>query len=241
MGFLDVSGIDMGLGEGAATLKAIHRLRYEVYIREFGFINPVYHPDGLLGDDFDGQGLHITAHKKGDLVAALRLVLHSERGFPLQGLIPRFKCPTPSERTGELSHLAIAKAFRRRKEDGLYGAESYLKRYEGGALPDYGPLPSALKKRRGPSLVLGLFRVAYQVSRRLGLEAWLMLVEPRLHALLNRYELTFRQVADPVGGAGGPRPCLLTFKEMETRMNRLDRPLMKAFLKGLETEYAPKF
>jgi N-acyl amino acid synthase of PEP-CTERM/exosortase system len=236
---LNVRNIRFGLGEGPTFLRAIHRLRHDVYVREFNFFDPLLYPDGILADEFDGMGIHAVASQGEAVVAALRLTLHSERGFPLQGVVPGLKVPTPSEQTGEVSHLVIAKAFRRRSEDGLYGAESYLKIAQGGVLPNSGPMVDHMKKRWGPSLILGLFKVLYHSSRRLGLASWLMLAERRLPQVLNRYGLPFRQVADPLGGPDGPIPCLLLLKEMEKSLQLFDRSLFLEFLDGLERAYRP--
>ncbi|MBL0059099.1 MAG: GNAT family N-acetyltransferase [Elusimicrobia bacterium] len=236
---LNVRNLRFGLAEGPTFLRAIHRLRHDVYVREFRFFDPVLYPDGILADEFDGMGMHAVAAQGEDVVAALRLALHSERGFPLQGVIPEFKAPKPPEQTGEVSHLVIAKAFRRRREDGLYGAESYLKIAQGGILPNAGPLSDHMKKRWGPLLTLGLFKVLYQHSRRLGLESWLMLAERSLYQVLNRYGLPFRQVADPLGGPEGPRPCLLLLNDLEKSLRLFDPRLFAEFTDGLEREYRP--
>ena len=239
MGLLDVRDLSFRLGEGPTTMEAIHRLRYDVYVKEFGFFNSVHHTNGLLPDAFDPFALHAVAVQRDDLAGALRLTLHSERGFPIAGLVPRFRCPSPPESTGEVSHLVIAKRWRRRREDCLYGAEGYLRVSEGGILPDGIPLSEALKKRGGPALLLGLFRILYQSSRRLGLRSWLMLAEKRLHTLLNRYGIPLLQMSDPVGGPEGPRPCLLHLHNMESCLKRLHAPLYAEFLRGLEKEYRP--
>ncbi len=239
MGLLDVRDIRFALGEGPTTMEAIHRLRFDVYVKEFGFFHPVHHINGRLPDAYDPFGLHAVALEREEVVGALRLTLHSERGFPIAGLVPQLRCPSAPEATGEVSHLVIAKRWRRRREDGLYGAESYLRVSEGGILPDGVPLSVALKKRGGPALLLGLFRILYQSSRRLGLQSWLMLAEKRLHTVLNRFGLPLHQMSDALGGPDGPRPCLLHLKDMEAHLKRLHAPLYRDFLQGLESEYRP--
>jgi hypothetical protein len=73
------------------------------------------------------------------------------------------------------------------------------------------------------------------MSRRLGIEWWLMLAEKRLHALLNRHGIPFYQMADPLGGPDGPRPSLLTVSELaESHLKRLYDSVFDEFLEGLE-------
>jgi N-acyl amino acid synthase of PEP-CTERM/exosortase system len=241
MGLLDIQGLKFSVAEGPVLLREVHRLRYNVYVKEFEFLSPVHHPSGLLADELDGHGVHAIARRGEELIAAIRMVLNSDRGFPILAALPGFKLPAAPERVGEISHLVIDSSFRKRQGDGLYGAESYLKMREGGVLPNDGSLPGALKKRRGPLLILSLLRVLYQTSKRLGVEAWLMLMENKLHVALERHGLPFRQIADPQGGPDGPLPCLLMLSEMESRLHRLDREMMKEFVSGLEKKYAPKF
>lgn len=239
MGLMNARDVRFTIADGKRTLRAVHRLRYDVYVREFGFFSPVKHTDDLLVDAYDGAGLHPIALEGDEVVGALRMVLHSDRGFPLAAVLPHFRCPGPPEKTAEISHLVIDKRWRRRREDGLFGAEGYLTVAEGGVLPNHDPLPPALKRRRRPVIVLGLLRTAYQLSRRMGIEWWLMLAEKRLHALLNRHGIPFYQMADPLGGPDGPRPSLLTVSELESHLKRLNESLFEEFLEGLEPAYRP--
>src|SRR3972149_6518725 len=58
----------------------------------------------------------------------------------------------PKDRLVEVSRLALRKSFRRRKEDGIYAVESYLKQSEGGILPENpGDMTDQDRKRHQPA------------------------------------------------------------------------------------------
>ena len=123
------------------VLKDTFRMRYEVYVDEFGFEDEADHPNGLETDAYEKESIHFACLNETDsVVATIRLVLHSAKGFPIEHAtklnFPGEK-PEP-DKTGEISRLTVTKDLRRRKEDGMYGVESYLKKKEGGILPDDG-------------------------------------------------------------------------------------------------------
>jgi N-acyl-L-homoserine lactone synthetase len=95
---MDARDVRFTIADGSRTLRAVHRLRYDVYVREFGFFSPVKHTDDLLVDAFDGAGLHPIALEGDEVVGALRLVLHSERGFPLAHVLPPFPLSRPARK-----------------------------------------------------------------------------------------------------------------------------------------------
>jgi len=240
MGFLDIKKIKIQLAEGVSLLQAVQRLRYDVYVKEFGYLSVARHSTDRLADDFDGSGLHFVATRGEELLGAIRMLLHSEKGFPLLSVMPTFKLSSLPKNTAEISHLVIAQSFRRRREDGLFGIESYIKLRDGGILPNSGKVLSSARKRRGPLLTLALFRLLFQMSKRLRLESWLMLLDRKLHVGLDLYGIPFRQIADPQGAFDGLRPCILLLEELESRMPKLHPDLWKEFNKRLEPEYRRK-
>ena len=44
--------------------KEIYRLRYRIYVEEFGFERAEDHPGGLETDDYESHALHFAALKK---------------------------------------------------------------------------------------------------------------------------------------------------------------------------------
>lgn len=235
---LELPGVNFAVVESASALENIFRLRYKVWVEEFSHVPATVFPSGLVQDEFDPMAVHAAAFKDRSLAAAVRLILHSDRRLPFHRLV-NIAFPGRPGQTAEISHLVIDKVFRRRKEDGLYGAESYLKKWEGGVLPDRGPLPEVLRLRRGPVVTLGLFRTLYQASKRQGILRWLLMADRKLLALLQRYGMPFRQVADSPEELPGRLPTVLHFDDFENRLFRLDPDLFWEFMDGLETEYRP--
>jgi N-acyl amino acid synthase of PEP-CTERM/exosortase system len=222
--------------------QAIYRLRYQVYVEECGFEKPEDHPGGLETDPYEPHSLHLAALDEADhVVGTLRLVLHSERGFPIEhaakiGFVGE---RPPPERITELSRLAVSRTYRRRREDGLYGVESYLTESEGGRLPDSGPPPLGWERRKRPMIVLGLYRLMYHMSKRMGLTHWYLITEKKIWFALKRYGFLFHQIGDPVEYHGLRIPYLGIVDENERHFAANYSELLEIMLAGLEDKYHP--
>ena len=67
------------------VLKDTFRMRYEVYVDEFGFEDEADHPDGLETDEYEKESIHFACLNETDsVVGTIRLVLHSDKGFPIE-------------------------------------------------------------------------------------------------------------------------------------------------------------
>lgn len=224
-------------------MKKTFQLRYEVYVKEFGFEKVDDHPGRLETDEYEPYSRHFAAFQGEDIVGTIRLVLHSEKGFPIEHAVTtRFigEKPPP-EKIGEISRLAVSKNFRRRKEDGQYGVESYLTRSEGGILPDKGPVRDKLKRRKMPVIVMGLYQIVYHEAKRLGLTHWYMITEEKIYHSLRKFGFLFHQIGEPVEYHGLRVPYLGILHEMEQKLVRENPMLLKMVLKGLEKQYQPEF
>jgi len=64
-------------------VNSIHRLRHDAYVRK-GYIAP--RPSGSMTDDWDGrpETIYFAALRDGKVVGAVRLVLDSARGLPME-------------------------------------------------------------------------------------------------------------------------------------------------------------
>lgn len=109
-------------------MEQIHRIRYEVFCKEFHFEREEDCPGGLEKDEYDGQSIHcLVIHKATQLPAGcVRLVntLKDDLLAPLpiekycgaslyQG--PQHPSRLPRESMCEISRLAVSPDFRRRK------------------------------------------------------------------------------------------------------------------------------
>ncbi len=224
--------------------KEIYRLRYRIYVEEFGFEKPEDHPGGLETDEYEPNSLHFAA-LRGDnnVIGTVRLVLHSHRGFPVEHAVKTefIGEKPPGEKLGEISRLAVSRDFRRRKEDGRYGVESYLTQSEGGVLPDKGPVPQELKKRKNPVIVMGLYQIVYHATKRLGLSHWYMITEKKIYHSLRKFGFLFYQIGEPVEYHGTRIPYLGILHDIEQKLIRENPILLKLILRGLERQYHPKF
>jgi N-acyl amino acid synthase of PEP-CTERM/exosortase system len=216
--------------------RAIYRLRYQVYIEEFGFFSPEDHPDGLEIDKYDQYSVYVVALNLADeVIGTARLVLHSEHGFPIEHAGCHLQYPgdkPPPQCTAEVSRLAIAPAYRRRAEDGQYGVESYITVNEGGVLPNCGPLPT--DRRQRPAIVLGLAGVLWHTSRSLGLTHLYMIMERKLWCAFYKFGLLFQQIGEPVEYHGLRIPYMVSLAASEHHLRQANPSLYETFLSELQ-------
>ena len=233
-----------GLVEDEQILTDTFRMRHEVYVQEFGFERAEDHPNGLETDDYENESVHFAClNDNGSVVGTIRLVLDSPKGFPIEHAVETTfigEKPDPSK-IGEISRLTVAKDLRRRKEDGMYGVESYLKVRDGGILPDDGTIPEEMKGRKNPIIVLGLYQVMYHESRRLGLSHWYMITETKLFHALKKYGFLFHQIGEPVEYHGQRIPYLGNVEEIERGLIKDNPDMLKIMLTGLEEKFHPPY
>lgn len=226
------------------VLKDTFRMRHEVYVQEFGFENPEDHPNGLETDPYENESVHFAClNENNSVVGTIRLVLDSDKGFPIEHAVQTSFIGEKPDRSkiGEISRLTVSKDLRRRKEDGMYGVESYLTKKEGGILPDDGTIPDEMKGRKNPIIVLGLYQVMYHESRRRGISHWYMITEKKVFAALSKYGFLFHQIGEPVQYHGERIPYLGIIEEIEKTLIATNPDMLKIMLTGLEKEYHPPF
>ena len=223
--------------------KEIYRLRYQVYVQEYGFERAEDHPGGLETDEFEPYSIHLAALDEiSEVIGTIRMVLHSEKGFPIEHAVETHFIGErpPPERIAEISRLAVARKYRRRKEDGFAGVESYLTKSEGGVLSDTGEIDTQQENRKRPAIVLGLCRLMYQESKRLGLTHWYMITEKKVWYALKRYGFIFHQIGDPIEYHGIRVPYLAIIEEIENYISSTNPDFFKMMMLGLEEKYLPK-
>jgi N-acyl amino acid synthase of PEP-CTERM/exosortase system len=224
--------------------RAIYQLRYQIYVEEFGFERPEDHPNGLEIDQYDPYSVYVAAlNETEEVIGTVRLVLHSEHGFPIEHAGCSLQCPgekPPPECIAEVSRLAISPAYRRRAEDGQYGVESYIKVGEGGVLPDSGPSPAQYERRQRPVIVLGLVGLLWHASKSLGLTHWYMITEQKLWHAMYRFGLLFQPIGDPIDYHGMRVPYMASLAESEAHLKHTNPSLYEMFLHGLELQSHPE-
>jgi len=233
-----------GLVNDKDVLEDTFRVRHEVYVEEFGFERKEDHHNGLETDDYEDESIHFACLNENDsVVGTIRLVLGSDKGFPTENALKTDFIGEKPDRSkiGEISRLTVSKDLRRRKEDGMYGVESYLMKKEGGVLPDDGSIPEEMQGRKNPIIVLGLYQAMYQESRRLGLSHWYMITEDKLFYALSKYGFLFHKIGESIEYHGKRTPYLGIVEEVERTLIKNNPDMLKIMLTGLEKEYYPPF
>jgi N-acyl amino acid synthase of PEP-CTERM/exosortase system len=231
--------------DSAELLKETYRVRYEVFCQEFGFLPTAHYPDGLEVDEFDEHSIHFAALTDDNVIGTCRLVMNSEHGYPLNKHCKVFyvnEADLPKKSLVEVSRLALRKSFRRRKEDGIYAVESYLKKSEGGILPDNPEDRTDLDRRRHrPVVILGLYKAMYHETRRVGFTHWYAAMEKKLWYSLKTFHFTFQEIGPPVDYYGPVAPYLGVIEQLEKEVSGNSPELWSYMLDGLEKEHWPGF
>jgi N-acyl-L-homoserine lactone synthetase len=195
-------------------MDASHRLRYQVYCVERGFLNPDDYPDRRECDEFDPYSLHLgVTDSEGSLLATARLVKVNMVGFPLfrhcrfyPRELDRFQDMT---RVAEISRLCVSRSLRRRRIGSV-------------------------------SVAINLYRAIYQASKRNGFTHWLVATEPSLQRLLASLKVPFREVGPLTDYYGPVAPYLVDLSMWDKVIVSRSLPALHSFLDGLEPEFSPQ-
>jgi N-acyl amino acid synthase of PEP-CTERM/exosortase system len=193
------------------VLDAIHRLRYQVYCLERQFLDLGAHPEGRERDEYDRHSVHFAAtDETGEVVATVRLVLHSPLGFPLERraaeLAPAFHTLPPA-RTAEISRLILASEHR------------------GTTVGD-------------PRLLFSLLKELYEEGRRRGLHGLLASMEGRLARLLRRLGLPFAPIGPEMEYFGPVCPYWAALDTMDAGYRKIVTHLRQVAERGMVFRYS---
>jgi len=215
-----------------------YRLRYEIYCHEAQFLDEKDFEDGIEKDIYDQYSIHFAAlDKENRVVGTLRLVLVSELPFPLEEHCPNYdktKLTFPRKNLAEISRLAVSKSYRRRKNDGLTGQESYHTSPE-NPIPD-----EIIKRRKRPAIVFGLYKEMYNESKRQGITHWYAAMEQKLNDTLRKFSFYFDAIGPEEDYYGPVTPFLAEIKNIEQRLYAEKPDVMHLMAWGLEAKYKPK-
>lgn len=228
--------------DNTSALEDSYALRYQVYCLEKGFLPEEDYPSGLEFDEFDDNSLHFGAFNlQGDIVGTVRLVMSSSMGFPLVDhcQIDEDELPctlnnssviNESAHIAEVSRLAVSKLYRRRSGDGLYcltGVEDEF-------------IDNGVSRRRRPEIVLGLYKILYQESKRQGIKSWFAAMEQSLSRLLGHFSFNFIQIGPKVDYYGPVSPFFVEINDIEKGVYSNRPDLFWEFVEGLEAELLPE-
>ncbi|OGK79417.1 MAG: hypothetical protein A2X53_16690 [Candidatus Rokubacteria bacterium GWA2_70_23] len=216
--YFDFARVAMGNG----LWDGITHLRYDVYCLECKYLDAAQHPTGRETDEFDPHSIHFAStNERKEMVSTLRLVLDSPLGFPLEhhaGTLSGEFRGLPRDKTAEISRLILAKSYRRRANDGLYGEELGDPEKEAAARAE-----ASYKRSQYPLILFGLFKEMYMESLSRGLEYWLAAMEPGLQKMLSKFGLGLKQMGDPMRYYGEVIPYYASIEEL-TRFVMESRP-----------------
>ncbi|MBN2654278.1 MAG: PEP-CTERM/exosortase system-associated acyltransferase [Nitrospirae bacterium] len=227
-----VSGFEFKRVHISAELNEIFKLRYKVYVEEWGFEKQEDHLRGVELDDYDDSSLHFMALRHGNLIGTIRMILSSQKGLPIQQhcTLDHDLSYIDHEKIAEISRLAVSKDYRRRHEDAqMYNSDPQS------------PLPFPVaedvsSKRRRQEIVIGLFKAMYAESKIIGLTHWCAVMAKALHVLLTRMGIVFKPIGPEVDYHGRRIPYLLCIEEAERIMERINPMLYREFVEAARDE-----
>lgn len=220
-----------------ATRDQVYRVRHDVYCRDLGW--EPERPDGRETDGFDAQSVHCLMRSSvtGAPVGCTRLILADSdptHELPVEEscrdtldralLDPR---ALPREQVGEVSRLAVVKAYRQRKGEsetpGGVSEDDFMPR---GALS------------RFPFIPVGLYMGAAAIAQRLGREYVLVLTEPRLGQHFARIGFDIQRIGGPIEHRGEREPSLLRTSKVIAGLRPLIRPIWDRVEASIAAAYA---
>jgi N-acyl amino acid synthase of PEP-CTERM/exosortase system len=214
--------------QGDPLLAEVFKLRYKVYVEEWGFEKKEDHPGEIEMDEFDKHAVHFIVRKRGEagIIGTIRMITNSEKGFPINKhcTIEADLSSFDKNRFGEISRLAVSKDFRRRATDTVY--------FDGRVLEE-----SAIdnmfsgSRKMSNDIVLGLYKCIYKESLERGNQCLLAVMARGLYLLLRRVGILF----EPIGPAqyyhGLRVPYLGRIDTMLEELTKRNPTLFQEFLK----------
>ena len=212
---------------GDPLLLEVFRLRYKVYVEEWGFERSEDHPGGMERDAYDDHSVHFVVRRTGEehVIGTVRMIVNSECGFPIEKhcTLERDLSVMNREGFGEISRLAISKEYRRRTTDSVYRDREPLtpelfRRMYGG------------QRRLENDIVLGLYRCICMESLERGNEYLLAVMARGLVTLLRRVGIVFDAIGPEQNYHGLRAPYLGRVETMLEELSRRNPGLYARFM-----------
>ena len=236
-----IGNITFLVAEDEAIKDEIYKLRYRIYVEEFGFESPDDHPNGMEKDIYDQHSIHFAGVNAdtGEVIATMRIILHSELGFPLEHIeeVSFVGDKSDLRKIIEVSRFAVDSAYRRRKEDILFKGQPIEEEIEFDRRSSPRNTPD---RRQKPVVVYGLFRLLYQTTKKLGVKNWCMISEQYLHSALSKIGFVFHPIGREVDYHGLRTPYIAFIDEMEEKWLKHQKDFILFLSEGLEKIHLPQ-
>lgn len=235
-GFRKYFRIDTALHE--SLRRDVFRIRHEVYCEDLGF-EPV-RADGLEVDDFDPHSIHCllrTINEPSQPVGCARVVLTNplNRGAPLpfeltcarvldRSIIDPAKLPR--ERIGEVSRLAVCRAYRRRRGEERSSVNSIEDEAFGSP-----------EQPRFPYIPVSLYMGTIAIAARHGIDTLFVLTEPRLANHFAKLGVRITRIGGPIEHRGTRIPSMIDVQDVIANMRLMMKPLWRVVLTEIEHGY----
>jgi len=217
--------------DNALLLEAIHRLRYQVYVREWGFEDPADHPEGLEKDDYDQRSRHIYVYtgSRQNVIGTARLILPSSELLPLQKVfeIDAGFLGNPEHRVAEISRLAISKEYRRREIDRVIFSGENAGPGEVEESEAWKAAVGEDRRKCEHELIRGIYLLIYRESLKLGLTHWCAAMARGLYVLLLRWGIPFEQIGPAREYHGLRAPFALSIRTLEKALTKKNPELLQ--------------
>lgn len=205
----------------SSSKQEAYALRYDIYCLERRFLDPAAYADGLETDEYDPQSILFGARDRHDeIIGTIRLIMAEPLALPVFA-----KCVISDKsavdalcgKGAEISRLAIARHYRRRRNDGAYGMNT-----------GPGTAPGAERRSNRPEIVLGLIQAMYMCSLDENITYWFAAMERPLIRMLSRLGFIFRQIGPETDYYGPVAPYVMTMEEFNENLGRVNPELLAA-------------
>lgn len=194
----------------SVLMEKIHRLRYDVYVRECGFIQSECCPGRLEIDEYDDQAIHFAAIKPNEeVLGTVRLILPGQKILPLGMHCPHLIPDDAQHRpAAEISRLIIAKRLRDGKNvTKQCGFRANNRRRL--------PIEDESSQCIARCITIGLCALLFEESTQRGISRWYALMERPLWMLLRLYGFPFRCLGQAVDVFGPVHPYMADLSTIE--------------------------
>ena len=220
------------LDDDPLLLEQGYRLRYQVYCIERQFLRAEDYPDGLEGDTFDRNSIHVGAvDTDGHVAGTARLVLPNSAGLPLFHHCTLFPDETTLDEAGnlvvEVSRVSISRHYTRRRDDPPMGQ---------CGVPETNPAVAveltAERRRRRSEPFRSLLLAIVCGAKSVGATHLIGATDAALHRWLVHFGFPYRLAGPEVDYYGPVAPHIMSMSELDQVVLSGRYPVLDGFPVG---------